>query len=112
MKKVLIIASLVAALGASAAMAGHGGGFMGKGADRLKSFLGLNDAQVTQVEAIMQEQKAKMDVLREETDQRIQAVLTPEQATKFQEMKQKRQDRMEQHRQNMGEKKQGGPGFF
>lgn len=110
MKKVLIITSLVAALGASVAMADHGG-FMGKG-DRLKDFLGLNDTQVSQVEAIMQEQKAKMDALREETDARVQAVLTPEQASKFQEMKQKRQERMEQRSQRMDERKSGGWGGF
>lgn len=111
MKKVLIITSLVAALGASVAMAGPGG-FMGKGADRMKEFLGLNDTQVSQVEVIMQEQKAKMDALREETDQRVMAVLTPEQATKFQEMKQKRQERMENRREHTGDKKSGGWGGF
>ncbi len=87
MKKVLITTALLALLGTSAAMADHGFGG-GKGMDRMKTFLGLSDTQAAQVDSIMQDQQARMQALHEETNQRIQALLTPEQATKFQEMEQ------------------------
>lgn len=92
MKKTLIITSLVALLGASAVMADQGMGG-GKGMDRMKTFLGLSDTQSVQVDSIMQDQKVRMDALREETNQRIQALLTPDQAAKFQQMEQQRSER-------------------
>lgn len=91
MKKALIITSLVALLGASAVMADQNGG--GKGMDRMKTFLGLSDTQSVQVDSIMQDQKVRMDALHEETNQRIQALLTPDQAAKFQQMEQQRSER-------------------
>ncbi|WML91425.1 hypothetical protein [Thiothrix lacustris] len=92
MKKALIITSLVALLGASAVMADQGFGG-GKGIDRMKTFLGLSDTQAVQVDSIMQDQQVRMKALREETNQRIQALLTPEQAAKFQQMEQQRGER-------------------
>jgi Spy/CpxP family protein refolding chaperone len=91
MKKALIITSLVALLGASAVMADQGFGG-GRGMDRMKTALGLNDTQAAQVDSIMQDQQARMQALRDETNQRIQALLTPEQAAKFQEMQQRRRE--------------------
>jgi Spy/CpxP family protein refolding chaperone len=114
MKKALIITSLVALLGASVAMADHGfgGGFGGgKGLERMKTLLGLSDTQSAQVEVIMQEQKTKMEALRTETEQRIQSLLTPEQASKFADMQQKRQEHMQQRQERMQQKPQDG-GFF
>lgn len=112
MKKALIITSLVAMLGASVAMADHGfgGGFGGRGMEHLKTLLGLSDTQAAQVDVIMQEQKTKMDAIRTETEQRIQTLLTPEQAAKFTEMQQKRQERMQQRQDRMGQKQQQGAG--
>ena len=92
MKKALIITSLVALLGASAVMADQGFGG-GRGMDRMKTALGLSDTQAAQVDSIMQEQREKMQALHEESNQRIQALLTPEQATLFQQMEQQRGER-------------------
>jgi hypothetical protein len=92
MKKALIITSLVAMLGTSAAMADYGFGG-GKGMERMKTFLGLSDTQAAQVDSIMQEQHARMQALHDETNQRIQALLTPDQAAKFQQMEQQRGER-------------------
>lgn len=108
MKKTLMITALVAALGASVAMADHG--FGGKGFERMKTALGLSDTQAAQVDVIMQEQKTKMEALRTETQQRIQALLTPEQAAKFAEMQQQREQHMQQRMERM-QQKQGGWGF-
>ncbi|MGB3919289.1 hypothetical protein J9253_09310 [Thiothrix litoralis] len=92
MKKALIITSLVALLGASAVMADQGFGG-GRGMDRMKTSLGLSDTQAAQVDSIMQDQQARMKALHEETNQRIQALLNPEQAAKFQQMEQQRGER-------------------
>lgn len=54
---------------------------------RLSSELSLTPDQVGKVTAIVQEQHAKMKQAREETRQRIEAVLTPEQVAKFKAMK-------------------------
>ena len=51
------------------------------------------DPQSVQVDSIMQDQKVRMDALHEETNQRIQALLTPDQAAKFQQMEQQRSER-------------------
>lgn len=108
MKKTLMITALIAALGASVAMADHG--FGGKGVERMKTALGLSDTQAAQVDVIMQEQKTKMEALRNETQQRIQALLTPEQAAKFAEMQQQREQHRQQRMERM-QQKQGGWGF-
>lgn len=92
MKKALIAVALIGAMGASVAFADHGFGG-GKGMDRMKTFLGLSDTQSAQVDSIMQEQQTKMQALRDETKQRIQVLLTPEQAAKFQQMEQQRGER-------------------
>lgn len=109
MKKSLIATSLILLLGASAAMAGHGG-FGGKGLERMKTALGLSEIQSAQVEVIMQEQRAQMQALRATTEQRIQALLTPDQAAKFAEMKQKREER-KQKRQERMQQRHGQGGF-
>lgn len=129
MKKVLIIAALVSVLGASVAIAGHGGkggrgdcggpGVRGPGMehkgmmmDMLKNKLSLNTAQAAQVETIMQEQLSKaqalqeqtrleMEKMRTESESRIAALLTPEQAATFQQMQSERKQRMEQRFENM-----------
>ncbi|EIJ33734.1 hypothetical protein [Thiothrix nivea] len=113
MKKALIITTLAALLGASVAMADHGfgGGFGGKGLDRMKTALGLSDVQASQVEVIMQEQKTQMDAIRTQTEQRIQALLTADQAAKFADMKQKREEHMQKRLEHM-QQKQGQGAFF
>ncbi|MEZ5452861.1 MAG: hypothetical protein R3E93_08630 [Thiothrix sp.] len=113
MKKALIITTLAALLGASVAMADHGfgGGFGGKGLDRMKTALGLSDVQASQVEVIMQEQKTQMDAIRAQTEQRIQALLTADQAAKFADMKQQREEHMQKRLEHM-QQKQGQGAFF
>ena len=133
MKKALVASALIGLLGTSVAFADHGdkdcgGGFGhhgGKGmrVEMLKDKLTLTDQQVAEVDKIMQEQRGKMDemrkqmqeqmkVNRDESDKRIAALLTPEQATTFQKMQEERQKRMEERRAEMQKRLDEEKGMF
>ncbi len=118
MKKALIATALISVLGLSAAVYAQPhdgwGGKGGKGhpaemmGERLKEKLNLTTDQQTQVDQIMADQKTRMDeihkqmeALRTETEGKISAILTPEQATTFKQMIEKRNQRMEDRRQKM-----------
>lgn len=60
---------------------------------RMQEKLDLSDAQVAQFKTIMTQQRTQMQALREQGKASMIAVLTPEQATKFAEMKNKRMER-------------------
>ncbi len=66
----------------------------------LTTKLDLNEEQQTQIKAALEEQHAKRVSLREETHNRISAVLNQEQQTKF-----------EQLRSSMGKGRRGGAGM-
>ncbi len=121
MKKTLIATALISVLGMGAAFADHGGfgGFGGKGGPRgdmmgeqLKDKLNLTDEQKTQFEAIMKEQRTKMDdlhqqmqaqmkTMRTETDTKIAAILNTEQAATFKQMQDDRQKRQDERREEL-----------
>ncbi len=124
MKKVLMVAALIGALGVSVVFADHGfgggkgdcggkgghDGFGGRGAmmgEMLTEKLKLDDAQKAQLDTIKQEQSAKMEALRTqmqeqmkalraENETKIAAILTPEQATTFKQMQDERQKRQQE----------------
>lgn len=107
MKKTVMITSALVLFGASVAMAaGHSFGG-GKRMDRMQMELGLSDAQVSQIQMIKQEQRQQIKQLRAQGEQRIRALLTPEQAVKFDQFKQQRQQRG-QHRRMQYQQQQGG----
>lgn len=124
MKKALIAAALISALGLSAVVYaephdGWGGGRGGKGhpgemmGEKLKNKLNLSADQQTQLDTIMAEQKTRMDeihkqmeALRTETEGKITAILTPDQAATFKQMIEKRNQRMEEHRQSREQRQQ------
>ena len=56
---------------------------------RLNHRLTLSSEQINQIKTIIREQNIKKKAHREETRQRIEMVLTPEQVAKFKEMKPK-----------------------
>lgn len=58
--------------------------------------LALTETQRSDIETVMREQHEKMRALREETHNRINALLTTEQQTKFAKMKEKRRERREE----------------
>jgi periplasmic protein CpxP/Spy len=91
--------------------------------EMLTKKLGLTDDQKTKISAIMGEirqkmqeqkdaqkgvQKGNIQVLRKEMDERIAEVLTPEQKTKYEEMREKAKYRMKEMQQNR--KNKGEPG--
>ena len=63
-----------------------------KRVERMTKTLDLNAEQKTKIEAIFKAQQEKAKALHEETDASVKAVLTPEQATKFDVMQEKRQE--------------------
>ena len=98
MKKVILSTVAVIFLGSSLAIANSDRG--GRGIERLQSALGLNQAQSTQVESIMQQHRAQQEALRAQLDQNMQSVLTADQYAQFKAMKQRRGGGSQGQRQN------------
>ena len=76
------------------------GGFAERRIERLNQELSLTNEQKTKVEAILNEQQQKFKAVREETHASIKAVLTPEQATKFDALREQRQEMRKQEPMN------------
>lgn len=98
MKKLLVMTLLAGALTACGAApsgpdAAAQGNMPGRHLARMQADLGLTDAQASQISAIEQSQRNRMDYLRNSTHARIRAVLTAEQAAKFDQMRQQRGQR-------------------
>lgn len=68
--------------------------------------LNLTDAQKAQLKAIMDETKKRHAEIRKQSDEKINAVLTAEQRTKYathrEQMKQKMQEKMKAHKAEGG----------
>ncbi|MCQ8103628.1 hypothetical protein NP590_05895 [Methylomonas sp. SURF-2] len=96
-KKILIIAlALALPLTVGAFPGGHDGDFKGHKGDRIEHLaqkLDLSAEQKQQLQQVFEEQHAKREALRQETDQRLQTVLTPEQMAKFEDMKKERHEK-------------------
>jgi len=96
-KKILTIAlALALPLSVAAFPGGHDGDFKGHKGDRIEHLaqkLNLTTEQKQQLTLVFEGQHAKREALRQETDQRIQTVLTPEQMTQFEEMKKQRHEK-------------------
>ncbi|MCQ8130319.1 periplasmic heavy metal sensor [Methylomonas rivi] len=102
-KKILIIAlALALPLTVAAFPGGHDGDFKGHKGDRVEHLakkLALTAEQKEQLKQVFEEQHAKREALRQETDQRMRTVLTPEQMTKFEEMKKQRHEKWQKRHQ-------------
>ena len=103
MKKLVIVALAIFTTSAFAYGPGHKGGE--HMVERLEKKLELSEAQSTQLKAIFQEQGEKMKALHEETQDKMNKVLTPEQQEKLAEMKEKRKERWEERKEKWKEKK-------
>lgn len=95
-KKIITLALALALPLTVAAFPGDKGGFEGHHAnrvERLAKSLDLTPEQKTKVEAIFKEQEEKFKIIHEETQKRLQEVLTKEQMTKMDEMKMQRREK-------------------
>ncbi|MEE2604315.1 hypothetical protein SAMN04515663_101566 [Alcanivorax sp. DSM 26293] len=103
MKKLAIVALAIFTTSAFAYGPGHKGGE--QMVERLEKKLELSEAQSTQLKAIFQEQGEKMKALHEETQSKMNQVLTPAQQEKLAEMKEQRKARWEERKENWKENK-------
>ncbi|KZX70099.1 hypothetical protein A3724_15685 [Alcanivorax sp. HI0033] len=103
MKKLAIVALAIFTTSAFAYGPGHKGGE--HMVERLEKKLELSEAQSTQLKAIFQEQGEKMKALHEETQSKMNQVLTPAQQEKLAEMKEQRKARWEERKENWKENK-------
>jgi protein CpxP len=109
MKKIVLMCCLF--LGITAVSYAQGGGRRSpeERAKQLQTELKLSDEQTTKVTAIYKEQVAKMDSLRtagadrqafrplmQASNEKVKAILTPEQATAFEKWQKERAGRMRQ----------------
>ena len=98
--RALIALIISAAIAIPVLASPHGdGSHMLKGLNR---HLNLTEEQQTQVQAIFEAKKPRMEALREqmkalkeETDSEIKAILTPEQVKQFEAMQEKRKEKFE-----------------
>ncbi|SDY04668.1 hypothetical protein [Nitrosomonas sp. Nm58] len=78
--------------------------YRAKKIERLDKELKLSEDQKVKIEALFKEQGEKYKAIHEETESRLQKILTPEQNTQFKEMKQRRHEKWCEKNQ---ERKQG-----
>lgn len=99
-KKIVAIAlALVLPLTAAAFPGGKGGeGRHAKRMERLTKELNLTEEQRTQLDAVFKEQQDKFKTIHEETRARLKNVLTEEQMTKMDELKERRHEQWKEKR--------------
>ena len=73
--------------------------------ERMASELQLTTEQQEQLRAVHAEQFEKMKALHEEKKQKVDAILTAEQRTKLQELRDDRREKMKKHMQERQERK-------
>ncbi|AEG02081.1 Spy/CpxP family protein refolding chaperone [Methylomonas methanica] len=106
-KKIITIAlALALPLTVAAFPGGHDGDFKGHKGDRVEHLakkLDLSAEQKAQVKQVFDEQHAKREALRQEADQRMQTILTPEQMATFEELKKQRHEKWQKRHQERKE---------
>lgn len=111
-KIAIIVAALALPLTAAAfpgAQPGDSEEHRAQRVERLAEKLDLNAEQKTQVTQIFQQQREKQEALRQETHQRLQEVLRPEQMTQFDELKKERHAKWKKHQGERGHLKTDAP---
>ena len=81
------------------------GGHQGPRMEMMMDQLNLTDAQREQIKQIFEAHRGKMQALREDTEKQINAILTPEQRAKMDEMRKKREERWEKRKEKWKERK-------
>ncbi len=109
-KLIGIAFALVFPLTVAANPGGHKGDYeqyRAKKIERLDKELSLTGDQKSQLETLFKQKGEKMKAIHEETQSQLQTILTPEQYSKLQELKQRRHEKWrEKHQQ----RKQEQPG--
>jgi Spy/CpxP family protein refolding chaperone len=97
-----VTAAFILSLGATAAFAnmGMGGMDVDKHLAKMKTQLSLTDDQATQVKAVLEDVNNKMKALHEEKKSRIDAILTPDQRTKHDQMMKDRKEKHDKDKDN------------
>ena len=107
MKKFIITATLISALGlASTSAIAEDGNRLENHMARMQQALGLTDEQAAQIKSLREAQRTAMQTSRESNRQQIEALLTPEQKEKFSTMKQRGHKRG--HKMGKRGKRSGG----
>lgn len=73
--------------------------FQAKKIERMDKALSLTDDQKSRLEALFKQNGEKFKALHEETQSQLKTILTPEQYTRLQEMKQRRHEQWREKRQ-------------
>lgn len=107
MKKILIPLLFALPLSAVAGDGRHAdhGDMMAKHMERVAEDLELNDTQRKEIRSIFEDHRSKMKALREETEARVNGVLTPEQRKKKDAMQEKRREKWEERKEKWQEKR-------
>lgn len=106
MKKMIIALALALPLTAYAGDK-HGGNhdeMAGRQMDMMARDLDLTDSQRDQISTIFDDHRNKMKALREETEAKVNDVLTPEQRAKAEKMRDKRREKWEERKEKWQEK--------
>jgi len=85
--------------------------YRAKKIERLNSELGLSEDQKVKIDALFKEQGEKHRALHQETQSQLQTILTPEQNTKLEEMKQRRQEKWREKYQQRKQEKSESSGY-
>lgn len=102
-KIITIVLALALPLTVAAFPGGHDGDFNGHKGDRVERLakkLDLSAEQKEQLKQVFEEQQAKREALRQETEQRMRTVLSPEQMAKFEEIKKQRHEKWQKRHQD------------
>ena len=111
-KKIITLALALALPLTVAAFPGGNGDFEGHRANRVERLtknLDLTPEQKTKVEAIFKEQDEKFKIIHEETQKRLQEVLTKEQMTKMDDMKKQRHEKWQKKHETVTDQKAPEP---
>ncbi|MCD2449590.1 hypothetical protein GO003_004215 [Methylicorpusculum oleiharenae] len=94
-KQIAIMMALIFPLAVAAYPGGKGNdeGHQVKRMERMSKELSLTEEQQTKVGAVFKEQGEKYKAIHDETQSQLKTILTPEQFTKLEEMKQRRHDK-------------------
>lgn len=108
MRKILVsLLVLLPLMGLAAEKQGEASGYMAHMAKRLS----LTEEQTQQMRDILRNHRQQMRALRESTEQKVNALLTEEQRTTLQELKDERQEKRDQKHEpehdHEGEARQG-----